>query len=601
MAIAKAKNNNHCNNNTYNESIIDNQKITIYHNNDIDIKYKPIDLLATRILVLSLVKDPAHSFTYISTFIKDLTNTIPNTQFSFFTNNSHTNSTLFFNLLLSEYKNVQILKYIDEIIDKNNRIHKLAYYRNMNFEYAIKTLGTSFDYVIFFDSDIASDIPVDLLVQSMGIDCSWSCISANCTYSDSTFYYDELALRLPNSSKNICDIHPKFNQYYGDNQKWIDCFRIFNGWTIVDNAFGCLAIYKMKELLDVYNQYNKLYDLTNYPEFTAEHITLQDKLPNAKIICPFIKYTNKSKIEDLNMSNAFVPRDAGFFSVFNFYIGCLTQGFRSYPLWNKDELLKLHSSNHHFAYWTDNYNCWFDYFEPVQFFDNDTNHTTETYLKLPRYSGENGPEEFRIPSATKNLLKGDKDKFKQWRLRTHQFYQQFIKFKPEIIESVNNIWTHNSLDNQNVIGVHYRHPSHFIESGKVYLEDYFEQIDKILSVYPTSKIFLASDSQFGIYAFVERYGEKIVYIKDIDRLSMAEFLHWAFGLADGKADHVGFINGKGYELHHKRVNQKNNKKMTTDLLKEVLCLAKCNQIINNISNIPLAISYINPETEIITL
>ena len=82
---------------------------------------------------------------------------------------------------------------------------------------------------------------------------------------------------------------------------------------------------------------------------------------------------------------------------------------------------------------------------------------------------------------------------------------------------------------------------------------------------------------------------------------MAEFLHWAFGLADGKADHVGFINGKGYELHHKRVKQNNNKKMTIDLLKEVLCLSKCNQLINNISNIPLAISYINPNIEIITL
>jgi hypothetical protein len=60
-------------------------------------------------------------------------------------------------------------------------------------------------------------------------------------------------------------------------------------------------------------------------------------------------------------------------------------------------------------------------------------------------------------------------------------------------------------------------------------------------------------------------------------------------------------NGKGFELHHKRINSKNNYKITLDLLKEVLLLSKCNQLINNVSNIPFAISYINPEIEIITL
>lgn len=302
----------------------------------------------------------------------------------------------------------------------------------------------------------------------------------------------------------------------------------------------------------------------------------------------------------INFPTAFVPRDAGFFSVFNFYIGVLTQGLKSYPLWNKQELLNLHRTNNHFAYWTDSYNCWFDYFEPIQFFENDTTHTSNQYLQLTRYSGEYGPDEFRIPAITKDLLKGDKNRFDKWRNNTHQFYKAFIKFKPEILDSVSKIWGDHFSDN-NVIGVHYRHPSHFIESGKIYLEDYFIQIDAILEKYPDSKIFLASDSQFGIYSFTEKYPNKVVYIQDIDRLSMAEFLHWSFGLADGKADHVGFINGKGYELHHKRVGQKNNKKMTIDLLKEVLCLSNCNQIINNISNIPLAISYINPKVEIITL
>jgi hypothetical protein len=457
--------------------------------------------------------------------------------------------------------------------------------------------------VIVFDSDLASYISVDGIIKSISLDTPWSCISANCTYANTNLYYDELALRLQGDSTDIFNIHPKIKEYYGLNQKWLECFRIFNNWTQVDSAFGCLAIYKMKELLEIYNKYGSLYDVKNYPPYTAEHISLHNKLSDKQLISPLINHSNKIYIEDnmINVPTAFVPRDAGFFSVFNFYIGTLTQGLKSYPLWNKDELLNIHRTNDHFAYWTENYNCWFDYFEPIKFSPDDAIHTSDTYLKLPRYSGEQGPDEFRLPAVTKQLLKGDKEKFKEWRTNVHQFFKTFIKFKSEIIDSIDNLWSKNFSDSQNIIGIHYRHPSHFIESGKIYLEDYFNQADKILEKYPDSKIFLASDSQFGIYSFLERYGDKVIYIKDIDRLSMAEFLHWAFGLADGVADHVGFINGKGYELHHKRVKEKNNKKMTIDLLKEVLCLSRCNQLINNISNIPLAISYMNPNIEIITL
>lgn len=600
MAVTKAKKEHILLTQT---DMIKQLNINIYDRPNIEVKYKDVSLSDIKILVLSLLKDPLNNFNFINQFIQDLSKYIPHTQFSFFTNNNNDLNRITPQLLKGQNPNIQIIQYKNEHIDINNRIDRFAKYRNLNFEYATKTLGTNFDYVIVFDSDLFNIIPVDGILQSLRLDLPWSCISANCTYKNSNFHYDELALRTINDSKDISYIHPQFKEYYGINQKWISKFRIFNAWTEVDSAFGCLSIYKMKELLDIKEKYGQLYKINDYPPYTAEHISLNDKLPNKKLISPLITYSNNINIEDdmINFPTAFVPRDAGFFSVFNFYIGTLTQGSHSYPLWNKEELVKLHRTNDHFAYWTENTNCWFDYFEPVKFFNEDITHTNEEYLKFPRYSGEHGPNEFRLPAVTKDLLKGDKERFKEWRIKTHKFYKNFVKFKPEIVDAVDTIWQNHFINSQNVIGVHYRHPSHFIESGKVYLEDYFSQIDTLLTQYPESKIFLASDSQFGIYSFIERYKDKVFYIEDIDRLNMAEFLHWAFSLADGKADHVGFINGKGYELHHKRVKQNNNKKMTIDLLKEVLCLSKCNQLINNISNIPLAISYINPNIEIITL
>ena len=46
----------------------------------------------------------------------------------------------------------------------------------------------------------------------------------------------------------------------------------------------------------------------------------------------------------------FIPRDAGFFSVFNFIAGELYDGRRVYPLFELEEYLKYRSENRHFAY-----------------------------------------------------------------------------------------------------------------------------------------------------------------------------------------------------------------------------------------------------------
>lgn len=299
------------------------------------------------------------------------------------------------------------------------------------------------------------------------------------------------------------------------------------------------------------------------------------------------------------INTTFIPRDAGFFSVFNFYVGTLYKGVRSYPYFNKQVFLNINNGNNqHFCYWTDSENCWFDYFQPVKFNDDDVIHLTNEYKTFPIDVGFNAPEEFRIPEKTKNLILSPD--FIEWRKRIHEVYSKYVKFHPNILHIVDTFWSYNINDSSNVIGIHYRHPSHFVESGKIYLDSYFNQVDQILSSNPESKIFLASDSSFGVYAFLERYGNKVCYFPEIDRITMSEFLEWAFSLSEGKPDHVGFVNGKGYELHHKRIG-KNNHQMTYDLLCEVLCLSKCSQLIHTTSNIALALSYINPHLKLISI
>jgi len=282
---------------TIDNQIVFNPKIKTYDNADIDVVYKNIDLDNIKLLVLSLAKGSSYTFKYLNAFITNLSSKIPNTYFSFFTNNNSHNNIKYLHSLYMKHKNLQLIEYKNEIININNRINKFAEYRNINFEFSLKKWGNNFDYIIVFDSDLYDNIPIEGITKSLSLDIDWSCISSNCTYYKSKIYYDELALRFKNDSHNIEILHPKFKQYYGINTRWLECIRIFNNWTEVSSGFGCLAMYKYEEILGIYKKYGKLYDLQNYPPFTAEHIALHSKLSNKQLISPLINYYNNVALE----------------------------------------------------------------------------------------------------------------------------------------------------------------------------------------------------------------------------------------------------------------------------------------------------------------
>lgn len=309
---------------------------------------------------------------------------------------------------------------------------------------------------------------------------------------------------------------------------------------------------------------------------------------------------------NINNSKAtFVPRDAGFFSVFNFLIGSIHNNVKSYPLFDKSVFEKCHGpKTQHFCYWGYEKNSWFDYFEPVQYENNDTTHTSDSIYTLPIINGSNiASKEFTHPQNVKNLVLNTV-KFSNWRKDVNKTYSKYIKFKQNIIDDCITFFNSHNIKDP-IIGVHYRHPSHSVESGCIYLQQYFDEIDKLICIHPHSKIFIASDTEFGILAFQQKYKDKIIYMTDIERLNLDNILAWAYALTKSqKINEVGFIDNKGYELQHiQSANREvsNNYKMTKDLLSEVLCLSKCDYLIHTISNVALAVSYMNPSSKFITL
>lgn len=570
------------------------------------------------ILVLTLVKNCLFSQTIdtIKSFYKELQNIFKSVKFGILTNNNQDNTVSELKIWQeNNKKDIFIIENDDSPISViegdscGNRIPKLAEYRSLLLKQSLEHYGTKFDYIIVFDSDIVFDTKniANVIKESVSIDTEWSAISANNLFDKSDIHYDSLALRLLDDPVDITKVYPHFNQFYGKNFNWCNRAHIFDNFVEVQSAFGSLTIYNAKELIGLVSTNTDVYNVNDLPPCTCEHISLDLKFKNKHYINSNMKISTNESIEG-NLYGPpvlFLPRDAGFFSVFNFLIGTMSRGIRAYPYFNKEFFLQNRGSNQHFCYWTNNDNSWLDFFEPIKYYEKDTEHLDKTFLKYKLSSGEQAPEEFKTPAVFKNMLQNNANEFAEWRSSINGVYNHYIKFKPEILEKNQILCDKLFTNSEYIIGVHYRHPSHSVESGCIFLEQYFKEIDQILVKHPKAKIFLATDTEFGIMAFKHRYENKLIYIKDIKRLPIDNILEWAFALLNvGKSDGVGIIKNRGYELHQSHIYLDKNAdyyELTAGLINEILCLSKCNILINSTSNISLALSYINPNLQMITL
>jgi hypothetical protein len=299
--------------------------------------------------------------------------------------------------------------------------------------------------------------------------------------------------------------------------------------------------------------------------------------------------------ESLTCNYIFIPRDAGFFSVFNYLIGMLHYGYKVYPYFNFKTILLKNSQVRHFCYLDkDIDNCWFSFFEPIKFSDDDITHLDSDKLKQFKVTqGHNMPFEFRYLDCRKILWK--KKEYDQWRYKVHQTYLKFIKPNKSILQKVDDIC--NQYKNY-MIAVHYRHPSHACEQSNVYFIDFFTKIDVLLEENPDAMIYLATDNDLGLIVFKDRYPDKIIYRKDVKRTCIDNILDWAYNSSTGKPDHLGFINNIGYQIHYDSPSSVN---MGYDVLIDALCLSRCDAFVHTVSNVAFAVSYMNPKLKMLSI
>lgn len=294
----------------------------------------------------------------------------------------------------------------------------------------------------------------------------------------------------------------------------------------------------------------------------------------------------------------FIPRDAGFFSVFNFIAGDLYDGRRVYPLFELEEYLKYRSENRHFAYFGPRgTNSWFDYFQPIRFGEDDEGlHQNREYLKtLPFTDGQLGPPEFRVPDISRQLY--SRADFQQWRQAVHDKVCGAIGLTDELQARVQHTLT--KMPGRK-IGVHVRHPSHMVEQGKVLYGQYFVVLDRLVRDHAPCSIFLATDNEMALAVFQFRYGDTVRYNKDVLRSSADDVLRWAYALAEGRPDAMGFVDGVGFQSHYRVAAQADYEdgaglRAGKEAVVDLFTLAGCDDFICTISNFTLACSYLNPQ------
>lgn len=312
----------------------------------------------------------------------------------------------------------------------------------------------------------------------------------------------------------------------------------------------------------------------------------------------------------------FIPRDTGFLSFLNWFMGslCITRE-ELFPLMNHEIQKILNGNLKNFCYNDKKlFNSWFLYFEPIRFKNEILKHeeltpqvTVDLFRKSALTQGWDGSKEFMFfPIADALRRNANPDAFQRWRNVVHLFFLKHIRPRRHILDTVASL--HNRMcaeaGTDRFIAVHFRNPSHVKEQGELRFEQYFLKIDALLEAHPNHHIYLATDTELGIAVFKQRYGGILHYSTDVYRTSVDDFMDWVYTRASKETDREGFVGGKGYDSHAK-VSEKMDPvlctKMGTDVLVDILMIAKCQYFVHTISNFTITLSYVNPTIELVSV
>ncbi|MHC2089587.1 glycosyltransferase [Methylobacterium sp. CM6244] len=304
--------------------------------------------------------------------------------------------------------------------------------------------------------------------------------------------------------------------------------------------------------------------------------------------------------------------DGGLFSIFNAFMNHLTWDIHedrchcTLPDWDVDRLIERLQGTRimSFCYGRPgDGNIWTRLFEPLHGLTAEQmNDRAILYQGSgdPLFGGDYSKEPFMTYVHAHKLYRS-RD-FLAWRKQYHTVFNRYIHLLPHLQAEI-DCFARDRMSSTFMIAAHVRHPSHTVEQPDHVIagtEKYIRQIYELLAqrgiqvADPDWGVFLATDQEKVVRSFQEEFGDRVAYFEDVRRTRASEDAAFE-KLSDAER------NQEGYQLQHLVAASRDQ--WTTDMAWEVIrdayCMARCNVLLHVVSNVSTAVSYMNPDTEMV--
>lgn len=190
--------------------------------------------------------------------------------------------------------------------------------------------------------------------------------------------------------------------------------------------------------------------------------------------------------------------------------------------------------------------------------------------------------------------------FKLLRRQYSRIYNQHIILHDDIQAEVDK-FTRREFRDHTIIGAHVRHPSHTVEQPNAVIahaDEYINRINRLAVQRGLERrsdkwrVFLATDQERVVERFRAEYGDRLAIWENARRTTDQE--DSVFDNLDSEAKNVD-----GYQLQH--IVARDTRNWSVDMAREVVrdaaLMSKCQTLLHVVSNVSTAVSYMNPDIE----
>ena len=304
--------------------------------------------------------------------------------------------------------------------------------------------------------------------------------------------------------------------------------------------------------------------------------------------------------------------DGGFFSVFNTYMSHLVWDQRDtrchmvLPDWNISRMMERYENQPFtsFCYGKpDDGNIWTKLFHPL-FGLTSEQMDDPAFLygkgKLPEARwNENREPQLTYVHAYKLYKSGQ---FLRFRKQYHSVLKQHIRLLPNFQAEL-DAFAESNFRGKFMIAAHIKHPSHVIEQpgGAIaHTENYVNairlELEKRNIDFSSADwgIFLATDQDRVVSHLRSEFGARVFCYDDVRRTREHEDAHFdSLSKSEQSAE--------GFQVQHLvAANQDSwSVRMAWEVIRDAMTMARCNALLHIVSNVSTAVSYFNPDVELI--